>query len=221
MPIISGSPAWRKADVSPPFVQPQAAESALASQRDVQLELGQAGGPHPSDRRTVESLLARQLAAADESVAGFEDLEPFETLILHPGRTLIEKLLRVNDFAMRYDDSAFGWPRIGRQYYDIWGLLGSEEVLAFLADRDLAHDILTDCLRVSELYKAAEPIPTGGFAACTAFALDGAMSSRLREQHDAAMRDLYYGSSRPPTFEETVERILTHRDLLDFGDLSG
>ena len=39
--------------------------------------------------------------------------------VLHPGRTLIEKLLRMNNFSQASDSErdAKGWPRIGRQFY--------------------------------------------------------------------------------------------------------
>lgn len=45
------------------------------------------------------SLLARALDEAGVTIADFPDLAPFEVRVLHPGRTLIEKLLRVNNFA--------------------------------------------------------------------------------------------------------------------------
>jgi hypothetical protein len=205
---------WRRAYVAPPFIQSVVADSALASQSEIQIELGQSGGSHPSSRRTIESLLARQMASSGQSVTEFLDLAPFETMILHPGRTLLEKLLRVNDFAVRQEESEFGWPRIGRQFYDIWGLLGSEEVLDFLTNRAAVEEILRDCLRVSAMYTPAEDLPVGGFASSIAFDIVGPMATRLREQHQVAMRDLYYGSLPPPTFDETLRRIQEHRDLL-------
>jgi hypothetical protein len=50
-------------------------------------------------------ILARQLAAADIPIETFADLAPFEVLMLHPGRTPLEKLLRVNNMAKQGKDS--------------------------------------------------------------------------------------------------------------------
>ncbi|WP_245604712.1 nucleotidyl transferase AbiEii/AbiGii toxin family protein [Mycobacterium genavense] len=69
----------------------------LADPKSVLVELGQTGGPKPALVTQVESLLYRELAATD--LAGqWDDLRPFEVTVLHPGRTLIEKLLRVRQF---------------------------------------------------------------------------------------------------------------------------
>lgn len=209
--------ATQRAYVSPPLVHAHGASTALAEGRRILLELGQAGSESPSARRSVESLLARTLRDGDGSVevSAFRDLEPFETRILHPGRTLIEKLLRVNNFAERADDEDHGWPRIGRQLYDLWALLGSKEVLALLEDRAQVVRIYEDCRRVSRAYRPDVEAPRGGFAACGVFQPTWPGVERLRLEHDATMRDLYYGDPElAPTFEEVVARIEEHRDLL-------
>jgi hypothetical protein len=122
----------------------------------------------------------------------------------HPSSTIIEKLFRVNNFAVREKsrDDIHGWPRIGRQCYDIWALLGSSEVLALLADSAQSREVLADCLRVSESFGTDEPLPLKGFASCYAFDPKGSFAERLRAQHDAAMKDLYYGSA--PHFASTL-----------------
>ncbi|MCX6415710.1 MAG: nucleotidyl transferase AbiEii/AbiGii toxin family protein, partial [Actinobacteria bacterium] len=97
----------------------------LADPGSIFLELGQSGGAHPADPASVQSLLSRALQSATD-VAKFDDLRPFTVSVLHPGRTLIEKLLRMNNFSQASDSErdAKGWPRIGRQFYDVWALLG-------------------------------------------------------------------------------------------------
>ena len=132
--------------------------------------------------------------------------------ILHPGRTLIEKLLRVNNFASdpAAQDATHGWPRIGRQFYDIWALLGTDEVLELLADNTLAGEILASCYEVSKAFKPDRPVPAGGFAASAAFDPNGALAERLRAEHDVAMRDLYYGTDEPPSFDDVVARVHEH-----------
>ena len=60
-----------------------------------------------------------------------------------------------------------------------------------------------------------KPVPPGGFAECAAFDPDGPLAARLRTEHDLAMRDLYYGTDEPPTFDDVLERVRAGRDLLD------
>ncbi len=55
----------------------------------------------------------------------------------------------------------------------------------------------------------------GDFTACTAFNPDGPLAGPLRTKHEIAMRDLYYGTDEPPTFDEVLDRVHARRALLD------
>ena len=151
-------------------------------------------------------MLSRQLATAGFDTATWSDLTSFDVAVLHPGRTLIEKLLRVNNFTSKPSaaDSVHGWPRVGRQFYDIWALLGTSEVLEFLADRLLVADVLANCFEVSGAFERDLPVPRGGFAPSVAFEPNGALPTRVRREHEAAMRDLSYGTDAPATFDEAL-----------------
>lgn len=105
----------------------------------------------------------------------------------------------------------------GRQFYDIWALLGTGEVLDLLADRPLVAGVLASCFEVSQDFEPDLPVPAGGFAASLAFDPNGALAPRLRREHDAAMRDLYYGVDAPPTFDEVLARIRSNRINLEIG----
>lgn len=190
--------------------------SGVADPSRILLELGQSGGEHPSARRPVVSLLAQALDDAGVTIADYPDLAPFDVRMLHPGRTLIEKLLRVNNFATDEGRRSQGWSRIGRQFYDIWALLGDHEVLALLAERNRTVEIVADCTRISESFAPDLPVPTGGFAACPAFDLNWPGSPRLRDEHETTIRELYYGRTPGPTFTDVLDRIREHRELLDF-----
>lgn len=137
------------------------------------VELGQSGGPNPHAPHPITSLLARELADSGFDTSAWADLAPVVVPILHPGRTLLEKLLRVNNFAASPDavTGPHGWPRIGRQLYDI--------------------------------------------AASLAFKPGSPSADRLRAEHDAAMRDLYYGSETPPTFDDVLAQVHADAALLD------
>lgn len=186
----------------------------LADPAAVLIELGQTGGPKPAVEATVESLLSRVL---DGSVDGeWDDLSPFAVTVLHPGRTLIEKLLRVNNFVVDPDrrDSPHGLPRIGRQFYDIWALLGERTVTELLSDKANVNEILRSAFEVSEHIAPDYPVPRGGFAASVAFDHTGEFAASLRREHDTAMETLFYGTD-PPTFDEVIDRVHSCAALLD------
>jgi len=186
----------------------------LADPKSVLIELGQTGGPKPSRNATVESLLSRELRGAVEGE--WDDLTPFAVTILHPGRTLIEKLLRVNNFVVDPGrrDTPHGWPRIGRQFYDLWALLGDSSVVELLTNTVQVGEILQSVFEVSESFGADQPVPQGGFAVSAAFDPAGEFAAGLRAEHDKAMGELYYGIDAP-TFDDVLDRVHSCRELLN------
>lgn len=179
------------------------------------IELGQSGGRNPHSGEPITSLLARQLAEAGVS-EGFADLEPFEVQILHPGRTLLEKLFRIGAFVAAPNAvGEHGWPRIGRQYYDIYALLGDTRVHDLLADEETVAGIIESCIEVSAtLFDQYVSVPAGGFAGSPAFNPSHEYAERLRAEHDRAMDGLYYGNEDPPTFDQVIERIHDSASIL-------
>ena len=125
--------------------------------------------------------------------------------------------LRINNFASdpEVQASIHGWSRIGRQFYDVWALLGRQNVLDLLADRPTTGEVLAICFEISLAFAPDKPLPHGGLAACIAFNPDGPLAGRLRTEHEIAMRDLYYGTNEPPTFDEVLDRVHASRALLD------
>lgn len=111
------------------------AGSSEAIRPTVLLEMGIRGGPTPNELREITTLIASSgiLAPAD-----FDDLAPFEVPVLHPGRTLVEKLLLVGDTAAKLRTGEIGAvpAGFGRHLYDIHELLGADHVIEFLDDRD-------------------------------------------------------------------------------------
>lgn len=185
----------RSAYLSPPMVHSDQ-PGAIADAAAILIELGQPGGPNPHSDRTVASLLSRQLETAGFDTSVWSDLAAFDVAVLHPGRTLIEKLLRINNFATDATarEGAHGWPRIGRQFYDVWALLGTPEVLSLLADRPLVTEALASCYEVSEAFTPDLPVPEGGFAASPAFDPSGPLAAGNRWMRD------YQRAHRKPLF---------------------
>jgi hypothetical protein len=98
---------------------------------------------------------------------------------------------------------------ISRQFYYVWALLGTDEVLDFLANKRLSSDVLTSCFKVSRAFIPDLPLPDGRFSASPASATRGPLTPRLRIEHETAMDSLYYGTDDPPSFDAVLERIQT------------
>jgi hypothetical protein len=209
---------WRSAYLSAPLNHGGIEDNqpGFADRGGVFLELGQAGGPHPSRLHPVTSLLARELE--NSGMDEWDDLTAFDVTILHPGRTLVEKLLRVNSFVSNpaKRNGNHGWPRIGRQFYDIWALLGNEEVRELLDDDSQVSDILASAYQVSEAFGGDSPVPTGGFAASIAFDPSGSFADQLRREHETAMDVFHFGTNAPPpSFDEVLDRVHSSATLLE------
>jgi hypothetical protein len=105
-------------------------------------------------------------------------------------------------------DEAHGWPRIGRQFYDVWACLGDERVQAFLDGRTTAQRVVQDARAISESYGRPDaPVPVGGVSRSPVFDPALPPSRRLRVEHEVAMSDLYYGRGPGPTFDEVLDRV--------------
>ncbi|MEZ5254447.1 MAG: nucleotidyl transferase AbiEii/AbiGii toxin family protein [Microthrixaceae bacterium] len=214
-----GNPgSFHRAGYLEPPLRHRVESDAFADPAAILVELGQSGGPNPHRVHEVASMLSRELRASGFDTDRWVDLAPFDVEILHPGRTLIEKLLRVNNYTSTRDaDSGdHNRVRIGRQFYDIWALLGAPVVTELLGDRKLVRRILASAQSVSaSIGRPDQPVPTGGFARSDAFNPDSPFASQLRQAHDRAMRVLYYGTDQPPTFDEVLARVSACSDLLN------
>lgn len=152
--------------------------------------MGVRGGPHPHELVPIGCLLGDVLDAAGTDLSEFADLEPFEVLVLHPGRTLLEKLVHIHTVARALERDAAAAPdsRVGRHFYDVFQLLGDDRVLTLLADRDQTEAVMTS---IEEIRRAhfggsdeTESRPEGGFAASPAFDLHADVSLRLRAGYE-------------------------------------
>ena len=105
-------------------------------------------GEFPNVRTAKRAMLTMLETAASTTGGHYTDRKSGGRLAdrfgLHPGRTLIEKLLRVNNFVVdpARRNTTHGLPRIGRQFYDIWALLGHDLVTELLADTAMVRDIV-------------------------------------------------------------------------------
>jgi hypothetical protein len=199
---------------------PSTREPTALIRTSVLLEMGVRGGPHPHESVAVSCLLGDVLAAEHTDLGQFDDLEQFEVLVLHPGRTLLEKFVYVHAAAQRLAaaPSRQPDPRSGRHFYDIYQLLGDNRVLELLADRDQVGHVIESIEGVNRRYfpgiTNAELRPPSGFADSPAFDTATDASQRLRVVYDATMPELYYGAPPLPTWEEICGRVADRHQLL-------
>lgn len=94
------------------------------------LEMGIRGGAHPTEVRPLRSLMN----IAIESGEFLDDtLESFEMTVLHPHRTIVEKLFAVHSAAeLWYEGRSTAVQRQGRHFYDVHFLLGDPDDAAYV-----------------------------------------------------------------------------------------
>jgi len=184
----------------------------------IRLDIGFAGGIEPSGVRSIETLVGDLLVEQQRlTLADFDDLAPFDVPVLHPGRTLVEKLLLVHTAAARSVDrvNELGRFRAGRHFYDIHCLLGHDESCMLLSDRQRFEQVLDDAVRVStEHFGGVEGRPDEGFAASEAFCAQGQLRDALGREYSETMDAFYFGAEPYPSFEAVCERVEERRELL-------
>jgi hypothetical protein len=189
----------------------------------VLLEMGVRGGSQPSELTPIGSLLGDALTGAGVDISGYRDLAPFEVLVLHPGRTLLEKLTLVHVETQRLMGSPELVPNpwLGRHFYDIHELLGDERVRALLSRRDDVGQILEEIKQTTRKYflrgedqETVDLYPSGGFSQCPAFTVDSHVSQRFRSSYEATMPELLFGPDPLPQWGAICKRVADSRELL-------
>lgn len=143
-------------------------------------------------------LLGDVLVAEGIDLDEFDDLSAFGWTVLHPGRTLLEKLVLIHALAQQLiaDPSRPIAPRSGRHFYDVYQLLGDGRVCELLEDRDEVRDILASVEEITERHfggQGSEVRPRTGFSACLAFDPESEVSNRLRAGYETTMPARYSG----------------------------
>jgi hypothetical protein len=185
----------------------------------VLLEMGVRGGPNPHEQVPIGSLLGDVLEAAGADLDKYDDLRPFEVAVLHPGRTLLEKLYGIHGLARQLVANTLDTDKLrrnGRHFYDIYQLLGHAYVLELLADRTQVEEIMASIEETSkeEFNATGELRPEGGFAASPAFARSSNVSRQMQSAYEAIMPALHFGTEPLPTWDEICERVQEQRQLL-------
>jgi predicted nucleotidyltransferase component of viral defense system len=186
----------------------------------VLLEMGVRGGQQPADVVRLGCLLGDALDEAGTDLSEFDDLRPFEIVVLHPGRTLLEKLVLIHGQAQRLSSNASleADNRSGRHFYDVFQLLGDDRVRALLADRKQVEQILDDIVTITRKHFSngddLEVRPTAGFASSPAFDVASDVSTRMQAAYEQTMPELYFGVGPLPAWDEICAHVSERRELL-------
>jgi len=182
----------------------------------IRLELGYSGGPTPTGIQLLTSLLAEALVSLGVDVSENPDLQPISVICLHPGRTLIEKIMILNSkIGPATTRAEVISARTARHFYDVHELLGDARVLDLLQDRDAFGAIVEEHLAVSEAFGGSLPRPLDGFADAYAFNAAGAHRDVLAGAYAEGMEALYYGPPDAlPSWDEVVARVRSTAELL-------
>lgn len=167
---------------------------------EVLLEMGVRGSDAPPHLvREIRPLLA------DVTQAGFDpteysDLRAFPIQVLHPARTLWEKVV-----LLHHDVTSKAWQghrdpsRFARHYGDIGALLGLDEVKGVLDDKALRGRLDEDVREISGRWFGGEPapVPDGGYSQSEAFELSGEFGEFLTQSFEEAVDSLWSSVGRP------------------------
>ena len=188
---------------------------------DVLLEMGIRGSDEPPHLTLpIEPLITGLLREANFDVDEYEDLAPFIVPVLHPGRTLVEKVMMLHAKVTSGTWSGGGAlkdpSRIGRHYHDIHRLLelasvrewleNREEFLAAVADHEVINH---QCYKIE-----VSPRPAGGYAMSDAFRPDFVDNNRLGFFYEGAMNDLFIGPGTPPPWADVMTTLERAAELL-------
>jgi len=199
---------------------PATREATSLISTTVLLELGVRGGPDPHEVVPIRSLLGKALSADDIDLGEFEDLAPFDVRVLHPARTLLEKLVYIHRVALDLtrDENRSPDVRSARHIYDVHCLLEEPLVLEFLQDNEAMERAVLDIDQVTATFfrgdKDTSGRPAGGFASSPAFDPGVSASARLRAAYEDTMPHLYFGHAPLPTWHEICAAVAKLAELL-------
>ncbi len=181
---------------------------AKGMRRQIVVEPGIRGGPKPSERKTIVSLMGGVLGES-----AYEDLTSFEIAVLHPARTMVEKLFAVDGIGTKLldDERRKLSDTEARHFYDLY-FLWDEDIspaLRWLDEGTNRDEVVADCLEVSARWYGGAVVPDGGFANSACFR-DPDLAGRIDEGYLRMLDAVCYPEAIRPSFEDVCHRA---RDL--------
>jgi hypothetical protein len=184
-------------------------EYSKQHQPQIRVDHGVPGGPIPSESRDLAMMLVDQFVRAEQDFSLFDDLQPCQITMLHPARTLVEKLCVVDGIGRRIEaGNKAVRSREARHYYDLWHLLDTNRspAIQYLQEHETVELLYEDCARITErFYGSAPERPDGGFASSVAFSPE--VVSVVGNSYEKMCSELVFPDSDCPSLQDVVERI--------------
>lgn len=203
------------------FAYPSRVEGKDLLDPIVLLEMGVRGEDSPTHRiLPVEPMITTDLRSAGFDVDEYPDLLPCPVPVLHPGRTLVEKVMLLHSKVTKGlldSDSPYNQStKIGRHYHDIHRLLEQEDVKQWLQDRNAFLSAVASHERINrEYFKNEVPSrPKDGYANSDAFRPDFVDHPQLAEFYAREMSVLFLGSGDMPSWKDVIDTIQGSAALL-------
>lgn len=182
-------------------------------EKTIRLEPGVRGGPLPHETRPVRSLVSEHAPEDYRArVESFDDGTAFNCEVLHPARTLVEKLLAVHTLAEHLANGTRDKVphRFARHFYDLHQLCAPDgPALSHLRDSGDYMTILGDCQQVSRQWFTGGvevPLPAGGLTASRAFH-DAELRHTLEVAYRQACANLCFPGADRPTWDAMCNRV--------------
>lgn len=174
------------------------------------LEMGIRGGTHPAAERPIRSMLGAALEASDLED---ESLALFAMTVLHPRRTLVEKLFALHCACERWTEGdKAALLRHGRHFYDIYFMLGDVEVAEFVGSDDY-HALIPEIDALGLTYFPRDHRTPHGMRFATSRVLSPGMDLLAAIEDDYARSQfLFFGDF--PDLETIYRRLEEVRDRL-------
>lgn len=167
------------------------------------LEMGIRGGAHPTDARPLRSLLS---AAIEPGELEDETLQPFNMTVLHPRRTLVEKLFAIHSACELWHEGRItAIQRQGRHLYDIHFLLGDGEIAAYVGGQEYLA-LLPEIDEFGRQHFPRDHRTPEGMRLSSSRALDPGDELRAAIEEDY-LRSRFLFADGQPTLEEIYVRI--------------
>jgi hypothetical protein len=154
-------------------------------------------------------MLVDQFVQAQQDFLRFEDLQPCQIMMLHPARTLVEKLCVVDGIGRRIagGNNAVR-SREARHYYDLWHLLDTDKspAIQYLQEHGDVELLYDDCVRITQRFYGSSPErPEGGFASSVAFAPE--VVGVVAKAYAKMCGELVFPGSDCPSLQAVVDRV--------------
>jgi hypothetical protein len=139
----------------------------------------------------------------------------FELTVLHPARTLIEKLFAVSNIPATIREKGKLTGRHARHFYDIHQLLTDDSpALPHLRSSGDISEIVRDCEDVSRRYFNRNVAPMNGSFADQEVFTDTSLHDAIEEAYVRTCGELMLPGAAIPSWAEVLERVSAARDDL-------